>query len=157
MFQNGRWATPGIRTVDFNWDVVELPAGPSGSQGNWLFWGAYVINANTPNPEAAWQLVRALTTASTQGQVSALGTNIPSRVSQEALDAFVTFTPPDNNQAFLNGLNDSPAVEGPLWAGSWPDYDRVMGPAVQAVLTGQTSVEDFAATICDEANRTFQQ
>ena len=156
MFQNGRWATPGIRTVDFNWDVVELPKGPSGSMGNWLFWGAYVINANTPNPEAAWQLVRALTTAETQGQVSALGTNIPSRVSQEALDAFLTFTPPDNNQAFLNGLNDNPGIEGPLWAGSWPDYDRVMGPAVQAVLTGQTSVEDFAGTICDEANRTFQ-
>ena len=25
MFQNGRWATPGVRTVEFNWDVVELP------------------------------------------------------------------------------------------------------------------------------------
>jgi multiple sugar transport system substrate-binding protein len=156
MFQNGRWATPGIRTVDFNWDVVELPKGPSGSMGNWLFWGAYVINANTPNPEAAWALVKALTTAETQGKVSALGTNIPSRVSQEALDAFLTFTPPDNNQAFLNGLNDNPAVEGPLWAGSWPDYDRVMGPMVQAVLTGETSVEDFGAMICDEANKTFQ-
>jgi multiple sugar transport system substrate-binding protein len=124
--------------------------------GNWLFWGAYVINANTPNPEAAWALVKALTTAETQGKVSALGTNIPSRVSQEALDAFLTFTPPDNNQAFLNGLNDNPAVEGPLWAGSWPDYDRVMGPMVQAVLTGETSVEDFGAMICDEANKTFQ-
>ena len=28
MFQNGRWATPGIRTVEFNWDVVDLPNGP---------------------------------------------------------------------------------------------------------------------------------
>ena len=115
MFQNGRWATPGVRTVDFNWDVVELPKGPSGSMGNWLFWGAYVINANTEHPEEAWQLIQALTTAETQGKVSALGTNIPSRVSQEALDAFLTFTPPDNNQAFLNGLSDNPAVEGPLW------------------------------------------
>jgi multiple sugar transport system substrate-binding protein len=156
MFQNGRWATPGIRTVNFNWDVVELPEGPSGSMGNWLFWGAYVINANTPHPEEAWELVQALTTADTQGKVSALGTNIPSRVSQEALDAFLTFTPPANNQAFLNGLNDDPAVEGPLWAGSWPDYDRVMGPAVQAVLTGEMSVEAFRDMICDEANRTFQ-
>ncbi|MBI3161306.1 MAG: extracellular solute-binding protein, partial [Chloroflexi bacterium] len=43
MFQNGRWATPGVRTVDFEWDVVELPAGPQGTAGNWLFWGAYVI------------------------------------------------------------------------------------------------------------------
>lgn len=157
MFQNGRWATPGIRTVDFNWDVVELPKGPSGSMGNWLFWGAYVINANTEHPQEAWQLVQALTTAETQGKISALGTNIPSRVSQEALDAFLTFGPPDNNQAFLNGLQDNPGVEGPLWAGSWPDYDRVVGPLVQSVLTGQTTVAAYGDMICDEANKAFDQ
>ncbi len=158
MFQNGRWATPGIRTVDFNWDVVELPNGPTGTPGNWLFWGAYVVNAKTEHPEEAWALVQALTTAETQGKVAALGANIPSRVSQEALDAFLTFTPPENNQAFLNGIADAakPTAEGPLWAGSWPEYDKIMGPAVQAVLTGGKSVEEFGATICDEANKAFE-
>jgi len=157
MFQNGRWATPGVRTVDFEWDVVELPAGPSGTAGNWLFWGAYVINANTEHPEEAWALAQALTTAQTQGKISALGANIPSRVSQEALDAFLTFTPPANNQAFLNGIDASanPTAEGPLWAGSWPEYDKIMGPAIQGVLTGATTVEDFGTTICDEANKVF--
>lgn len=81
MFQNGRWATPGVRAnAKFNWDVVELPAGPKG-MGNWLFWGAYVVNAKTAHPEEAWKLVQALTMADTQGKISALGTNIPSRVS----------------------------------------------------------------------------
>lgn len=157
MFQNGRWATPGVRTVEFNWDVVELPNGPQGTAGNWLFWGAYVVNAKTAHPEEAWKLVQALTTAETQGKVSALGANIPSRVSQEALDAFLTFTPPANNQAFLNGIADAakPTAEGPLWAGSWPEYDKIMGPAIQGVLTGATTVEDFGATICDEANKVF--
>lgn len=159
MFQNGRWATPGVRTVDFNWDVVELPAGPNGTPGNWLFWGAYVINANTEHPEEAWALVQALTTAETQGKISALGANIPSRVSQEALDAFLTFTPPANNQAFLNGIAPAaaPTAEGPLWAGSWPEFDKIMGPAIQGVLTGATTVEDFGTTICDEANKAFNQ
>jgi len=159
MFQNGRWATPGIRTVDFNWDVVELPAGPNGTPGNWLFWGAYVVNAKTEHPEEAWRLVQALTTAETQGKVAALGANIPSRVSQEALDAFLTFTPPENNQAFLNGIADAaqPSAEGPLWAGSWPEFDQIMGPAIQGVLTGATTVEDFGTTICDEANKVFTQ
>lgn len=159
MFQNGRWATPGVRTVDFTWDVVELPAGPNGTPGNWLFWGAYVVNAKTEHPEEAWRLVQALTTAETQGKVAALGANIPSRVSQEALDAFLTFTPPDNNQAFLNGIADAsePTAEGPLWAGSWPEFDKIMGPAIQGVLTGATTVEDFGTTICDEANKVFTQ
>ena len=155
MFQNGRWATPGIRTVDFEWDVVGLPSGPAGHPGNWLFWGAYVVNANTANPEAAWQLVQALTTAEIQGQVAALGANIPSRVSQEALDAFLTFTPPANNQAFLDGLANSPTAEGPLWAGSWPEFGAVMDSAVSALLTGESSVDDFAATVCDAANKSF--
>ncbi len=159
MFQNGRWATPGVRTVPFNWDVVELPNGPSGTPGNWLFWGAYVVNAKTAHPEEAWKLVQALTTAENQGKVAALGANIPSRVSQEALDAFVTFTPPANNQAFLNGIADAskPTAEGPLWAGSWPEYDKIMGPAIQAVLTGGKTVDEFGATICDEANKVFKK
>jgi len=157
MFQNGRWGTPGIRAnAKFNWDAVELPMGPKG-MGNWLFWGAYAINAKTAHPEEAWQLIQMLTSAEIQGKVSELGANIPSRVSQEALDKFLTFTPPTNNQAFLNGLADAnkPTAEGPVWAGSWPEFDAIMGPAVTAVLTGQTTVADFAASICAEANKTF--
>lgn len=157
MFQNGRWATPGIRTVDFEWDVVGLPDGPSGDPGNWLFWGAYVINGNTEHPEEAWQLVQALTTAETQAQISELGANVPSRVSQEALDAFLTFTPPANNQAFLDGLARDPATEGPLWAGSWPEYVTVMDAAISSLLTGATTLDEFSATVCDEANQAFAE
>jgi multiple sugar transport system substrate-binding protein len=157
MFQNGRWATPGIRTVDFEWDVVGLPTGPSGTPGNWLFWGAYVVNANTENPEAAWELVQALTTAEVQGEVAALGANVPSRVSQEALDAFLTYTPPANNQAFLDGLAQSPAAEGPLWTGSWPEYATVMDAAISSLLTGETTIDQFAGSVCDEANKAFGQ
>ncbi len=158
MFQNGRWATPGVRaSADFNWDVVKLPDGPAGPS-NWLFWGAYVVNANTEHPEEAWALVRALTRADVQASISELGANIPSRVSEEAIDAFLAYTPPENNSAFVEGLSEGPQTEGPLWAGSWPEFDAVMGPAVSAVLTGETSIEDFAASICDEANaRAFTQ
>ncbi len=154
MFQNGRWATPGIRTVDFNWDVVGLPSGSAGP-GNWLFWGAYVVNADTADPEAAWALVQALTEASVQAQISELGANIPSRVSQEALDAFLTFTPPANNQAFLDGLSNDPTTEGPLWSGSWPEFVTLMDSEIQAVVTGARDVADFQANICCETAAAF--
>lgn len=156
MFQNGRWATPGIRTVDFNFDVVGLPTGPSGGPGNWLFWGAYVVNADTENPEAAWQLVQALTRADVQAQISELGANIPSRVSQEALDAFLGFTPPANNQAFLDGLADNPTTEGPLWTGSWPEFDSLAGAQIGAVVSGDRDIDDFAANICSETAAAFE-
>jgi len=155
MFQNGRWATPGARTVDFDWDVVELPKGPGGDAGNWQFWGAYAVNANTKHPEEAWKLAQALTQADVQAKISTMGANIPSRQSQEAIDAFLTFSPPANNQAFINGLQDNAVAEGPLWTGSWSDYDAGMGAAVQAVLTGAKTVDEFGATICDELNKFF--
>ena len=154
MFQNGRWATPGIRTVEFNWDVVGLPEGPAGP-GNWLFWGAYVVNANTEHPEQAWALVQALTSTEVQAQISELGANVPSRVSQDALDAFLGFTPPANNQAFLVGLSNNPTTEGPLWLGSWPEFDAVQGPAIGDVISGARAVEDFSANICNEAAAAF--
>jgi len=154
MFQNGRWATPGIRTVDFNWDVVKLPEGPAGP-ANWLFWGAYVVNADTEHPEEAFELVQALTTADVQAQIAALGANVPSRQGQDALDAFLGFSPPANNQAFLDGLAEDPATEGPLWAGSWPDYVSVMDAAVTAVVTGDRAIDDFAASICSETSGAF--
>jgi len=154
MFQNGRWATPGIREVTFDWDVVKLPDGPGGPS-NWLFWGAYVVNANTEYPEEAWRLVEALTTADVQGQIAELGANIPSRVSQAALDAFLTFSPPENNQAFLDGLAENPATEAPLWNGDWPNYRDDMNNAVNAVITGDRSIEDFEANICAQLNEYF--
>jgi multiple sugar transport system substrate-binding protein len=154
MFQNGRWATPGIREVDFNWDVVKLPDGPAGPS-NWLFWGAYVANADTENPEAAWNLIQALTTAEVQGNVAELGANIPSRVSQEALDAFLTFSPPENNQAFLDGLSENPETEAPLWNGDWPSYRDEMNTQVNAVVTGDLTIEEFEANICTTLNQYF--
>ncbi len=157
MFQNGRWATPGISTVTFNWDVVELPKGPSGHMGNWLFWGAYVVNKNTKHPEIAWKLVDALTQADVQAQVAARGTNIPSRVGESVFAEFLKILPDKNNQAFLNGLADKPTAEGPLWTGSWPDFDQVMGAKVSDVLTGKLSVEEFGKTVCDEAGKAFKQ
>ena len=61
MFINGRWATPGAREIkNFNWDVAPLPTGAAPGK-NWLFWGAYVVNAKTKDPAAAWKLVETLT------------------------------------------------------------------------------------------------
>ena len=156
MFMNGRWATPGTRSsADFDWDVVKLPDGPGGPS-NWLFWGAYVVNANTENPEAAFELLTELTSPETQATISELGANIPSRVDDASVgENFLTYSPPANNQAFLDGLGENPVSEGPLWQGDWPAYDGAMGPEVQAFVAGDTSAEDFQANVCGVLDPTF--
>lgn len=158
MFINGRWATPGVvANADFAWDVVNLPAGPGG-ESNWLFWGAYVVNANTEHPEEAWDLVMKLTSTDVQGQIAALGANIPSRAYSDpaAQEAFLqTFDGAINNQAWLDGLAVGVA-EAPLWNGDWSEIDRVYGSEVTRVFNGELSPEDFAATICDQVSAYFE-
>ncbi len=158
MFFNGRWATPGVlANATFNWDVAELPIGPAGPS-NWLFWGAYVINTKTEHPEEAWQLLMQLTSADIQGKVAALGANIPSRAysDQAAVDAFLaTFDGAINNQAWINGLSYGVA-EAPLWKGDWPKIDVIYYNGVTKVLNGEMTAQEFADTVCQEADANFE-
>jgi multiple sugar transport system substrate-binding protein len=159
MFMNGRWATPGtLANAKFNWNVAPLPAGPAGSV-NWLFWGAYVVNAKTANPKQAFDLVTRLTSAAIQGQVAALGANIPSRVSEEAVSAFEMSLPDSgiNNAAFSDGLADPAFVvaEAPLFYGDWPKIDGAYGAAASDVLNGKITAQEFADSICGTVESLF--
>ena len=157
MFINGRWATPNlVANADFNWNVAELPVGPAG-QSNWLFWGAYVVNADTEHPAEAWELVTHLTSGETQGAVAALGANIPSRMGGTAVDDFLaTFADLDlNNEAFVNGLSYGVA-ENPVWAGNWPAIGDAYQNGVNEIIAGNLSAQDFADTICDQVADQFE-
>lgn len=157
MFMNGRWATPNvIANAGFNWDVATLPIGPSGEATNWLFWGAYVVNANTAHPEEAWELLTRLTDEAIQGSIADLGANIPSRQTDEAIELFLA-TLPDagiNNQAFVDGAAVG-VTEAPLFTGNWPVIRDTYSDGVAAVFNGELSAEEFASTICDDVAGQF--
>jgi multiple sugar transport system substrate-binding protein len=156
MFMNGRWATPGtLANASFNWNVAPLPEGPAGPS-NWLFWGAYVVNANTAHPAEAWELITQLTSASIQGQVASLGANIPSRQTEEAIDLFLGTLPDSgiNNQAFVDGAAVGVA-EAPLFNGDWPAIDQAYGTAINDVFNGAMTPQEFADTICGEVEQYF--
>jgi multiple sugar transport system substrate-binding protein len=160
MFMNGRWATPGvIANANFNWNVAPLPVGPSGKATNWLFWGAYVVNAKTAHPAEAWDLLTRLTSAEIQGQIAALGANIPSRQTQDAIDLFLASLPDSgvNNQAFIDGTTaEDVRTEAPLFKGNWPAIDAAYGQGVTAVFNGSLSAQEFADTICDAVAAEFE-
>jgi multiple sugar transport system substrate-binding protein len=161
MFMNGRWATPGtIANADFNWNVAPLPLGPSGEATNWLFWGAYVVNANTEHPEEAWELITRLTSEEIQAQVASLGANIPSRATDEAIELFLGTLPDSdvNNQAFIDGTTAADVrTEAPLFFGDWPAIDQAYGTGVTAVFNGETTAQEFADTICETVAPLFSE
>lgn len=159
MYMNGRWATPGmIANADFNWNAAPLPIGPSGEATNWLFWGAYVVNANTEHPEEAWELATRLTSAEVQGQIASLGANIPSRSTDAAIELFLNTLPDSgvNNQAFVDGTTAADVrTEAPLFFGNWSAIDSAYGTGVSNVFNGDLSAEEFASTICDAVAAEF--
>ncbi|MFP4321480.1 MAG: ABC transporter substrate-binding protein [Anaerolineales bacterium] len=158
MFMNGRWATPGtVANADFNWNVAPLPEGPGG-ESNWLFWGAYVVNANTDNPAEAWDLITRLTSAEIQGEIASLGANIPSRQTDAAIELFLNTLPGTdvNNQAFVDGAAVG-VTEAPLFNGDWPAIDQAYGTAVNSVFAGEITAQEFADTICDDVAGFFEE
>lgn len=156
MFLNGRWATPNmIANADFNWNVAEVPAGPGG-QSNFLFWGAYAINANTVDPEAAWELVNQLTSLDVQLQVAELGANFPSRMGDDVVEAVNGFFPDLNNAAFLNAIANYAVAEAPLWKGDFGSINwNTVEPAITQVLTGELTPADFTSSICGQIEEFF--
>jgi multiple sugar transport system substrate-binding protein len=161
MFMNGRWATPAtLANAKFNWNVAPLPIGPSGKATNWLFWGGYVVNANTEHPEEAWDLVTRLTGAEIQGNNAALGAIIPSRATQDAIDLFLGTLPGTgmNNQAFVDGTTaEDVRTEAPLFNGNWPAIDTAYANGVTKVFNGEQTAQEFADTICTEVASEFNQ
>lgn len=156
MFLNGRWATPNmLAQADFNWNVAEVPAGPAG-QSNFLFWGAYVVNANTENPELAWELVNQLTSLDVQLQVAELGANFPSRTGDEVLESVNAAFPELNNAAFLNAIANYAVAEAPLWNGDFGQINwNTVEPAITQVLTGEITPADFTGSICGQIEQFF--
>lgn len=155
MFFNGRWFTPGLRqNAKFKWDVTEMPQGKVKS--TWLFWGPYLVNAKTANPDAAWEVLKVLTSAEATGKVAALGSNIPPRKDQAAVDAFLKSNPPVNNQAFIKGT-DYAVAEAPLWAGNWATFDTTVGKLWGQMTAGQLAPEDFGKQACDETAAAFKK
>lgn len=156
MFLNGRWATPNMLAQSgFDWNVAEVPAGPGG-QSNFLFWGAYVVNANTEHPQEAWELLKQLTSVDVQQQVSALGANFPSRQGDEPLAAVREAFPQLNNDAFTTAIANYAVAEAPLWKGDFGQINHnTVEPAITDVLTGVTTPEDFAANICGQIEQYF--
>jgi multiple sugar transport system substrate-binding protein len=154
MYFNGRWFAPGVRTnATFAWDVAEMPEGKTKS--TWLFWGPYLVSAKTANPDAAWEVLKVLTSAEATGKVAALGSNVPPRSDQAAVDAFLSASPPANNQAYLSGVPYA-ALEAPVWDGSWADFSGTVQSLWDQMIAGQITPEEFGAQACEQTASTFK-
>ena len=96
-----------------------------------------MVNAKAKNPEAAWEVLKDLTSPEVQGKIAALGTNIPSNKAQSAVDAFLNSKPPADNTPFIKGA-DYAVAEIPLWTGNWDEIvNGIYQPGIDKILAGK--------------------
>ena len=108
----GNWITGGLENdyPDINYTIAELPAGPAG-QGTLQFTNCWGIAADSPNQQAALELVEQLTSADSQIAFSEAFGPMPS--IQSAADDWSTANP--DLVPFLNGADYAkgvPTVQG---------------------------------------------
>ncbi len=75
MYSSGIWESPEFRTIQsFDWDVVMFPKGPDGLRGFGSGGSGYGISKSCKNPEAAWEVIKAL--ANVDGQITMAKTGL---------------------------------------------------------------------------------
>ncbi len=144
MVVEGGWTIPYLAAEHPNrtYGVAPLPAGPGG-QGTLAFGTCYGVAAGSPHPDAAWQLVRALTGFEAMQAALESSATIPARQSLAGLWAQRY----PGHTAFLDSLEFAT-----LWQLPAGEEDRIdiLNSQLAALLAGDSTPEEAAAALAEE-------
>ncbi|MFI4861121.1 MAG: extracellular solute-binding protein [Phycisphaerales bacterium JB063] len=85
----GRWFTPQMSDVPFEWDVVPLPHAPGVEPVSFLFTVAWAVSAQTEHPEEATALLKSLCGEEGQRRTARLGLAMPAMQTVAESPAFL--------------------------------------------------------------------
>lgn len=138
----GAWILGYLRDTapNLQYGTTFLPASPAGETGNYTYTVAYGVNANSPNQEAALQVLAALTSEAAQQWVLENGLAIPSREALGDNPYFQEDTPEaEANRVIFEGATRG-NVESYQFGSVGTDFATPINTAITAVATGQTEV-----------------
>jgi multiple sugar transport system substrate-binding protein len=134
--------------VPFKWAVANLPGGPTGIHSNRTGGAGFAINANSKNPEAAWEFLQYL--AGPEGQsifAGAKAAAVPAMTGNETVRA-----------AFKAPFGDVFLREADVGE-QFPQFPRFVDlsnlyiqPALDLVWNGESSAADALGAIKDKVN-----
>lgn len=142
---SGHWSVPEYAAAGLNLGVAPVPAGPAG-RATMVNSAGFVISANTPNPDAAWQFVKYATSEAGQTELAKIGLAIPIRESVASSDAYLGQAAHIDHSLFVDALEYArvkPSFKGyEEWSGAvgdalglaWTEgvpLDEALGEAVQ--------------------------
>lgn len=130
----------------FHWDVAPLPVGNGGKRGTGGGGTGWAMAKGTKNVEAAWALLKLITSAQAQYDEVAAGTTTPSRKAVVNSPQFLNPSkPPKNAKSFAEAQGY--VVRDPVNV-NWPDIlNKVVTPQIQLLLGGKADAKTVATTI----------
>jgi multiple sugar transport system substrate-binding protein len=162
MFMAGSFNVINLRSnvKDFAWDVTQMPKGKK--QVGFIHALSHGIYAKSPNADAAWELVKFMTTPDQVKKWGVQGVGIPALKSQSA--TFVA-PPPANIQAFVDATNGAKANRQNVEIGKTGVplgvRDSVVvagrGREIGEVFSGRKSVEDAMRALATEMNKALEE
>jgi len=156
MWPMGHWAVPGYATVEFQWDVAPMPAGPAG-QATSVNSAGFVVAKASKNADAAWKFIQFALSQTGQTRLTELGFAIPVLKSVAESPVFLQAKVGDrtiNQQVFLDSLKYArvkPIFKGyTLWADA-------IGNGIATIWTGESELDQTLDAAIVEADKILSE
>lgn len=145
---------------NIRWDLTYPPKGPDGKRLSRRFTMAFMIPANSPHPDEAWELLRWIITKSPADQLNDQYMGMmPTYKPFTKAGAWLNATPEFNRSLFVS-LEEGESF--PLFTPAWQEWrDNNLTPELLQMIQGNISVEECArnaeARINAVLNRVYQK
>ncbi len=157
MFHSHTWYLTelGFDGIDFDVEIAPVPLNPSGTRVATMHADNFTIPESSENKEAAWEVMKWITSPEQIVDVCLIYGCIPARISvAEDFRAALEANFPDiNYDVIFDAINylDDPNHES--WTPQWGRVEDAMSLADSKIVTGDNT---DAQAVLDEANATIQ-
>ncbi len=149
----GSWMLAAMKSNDFvkeNCDIVSMPTSNEGGEATIYNGLGWAISANTPNKDAAWQLVEYLGSKEAQTKQAELGVTMSAYKGTS--DAWVSSTDAFDLSGYLYMLNDVEKQVIRPYSRNTIAWENMSHEELKNVWLGETSMEDACKVISDKMN-----
>jgi multiple sugar transport system substrate-binding protein len=156
MFLSGIWETPSLRNYDFNWDVVMFPKNNRGIRRFGTGGSGYAMLQSCENKDAAWEVLKALTSVQAQIRLANSGLAQPARRAVAEGEYFAKDGRHPKNKAMLNKAVKY-VVYDPFHK-DWPEAEsKYINPTLDLIKNGKEPASEALLKIVPHINELLQR
>jgi multiple sugar transport system substrate-binding protein len=144
----GHWAVPGYSEAGFNWDVVEMPAGPAGKATS-VNSAGFVVAKATQYPDEAFAFIKFVLSSAGQKRLAELGFACPVLQDVAQSPSFLDQAVKINQQVFLDSL--AFAHMKPVFKG-YEEWSAVVGDGMAPIWLGEADLNSTLDEIIPQAD-----